>query len=60
MLLPGAYFATVECRSRDGNSDCVSIASGTMNEFAQSMIVRALKASEGNREHSNAINFRLI
>jgi hypothetical protein len=38
----------------------VSIASGTMNEFAQSMIVRALKASEGNREHSNAINFRLI
>jgi hypothetical protein len=28
--------------------------------MAQSMIVNALTASEGNHEHSNAINFRLI
>jgi len=48
----------VKGRSTDSNPDIAWIMSGTMDPFAQSMIVSALMASEGNHEHSNAINFR--
>ena len=44
----GSRFPRVKGRSRDSNPDIAWILSGTMYPFAQSMIVSALTASEGN------------
>jgi len=44
----GSRFPRVKGGSRDSNPDIARILSGTMDPFAQSMIVSALTASEGN------------